>query len=126
MNAARRQALQRLGEAGVAAAAMATGFFASAGSDAPRRAIEIEARRFRFTPSEIRVRRGEGVVLMVTAIDFTHGFSLPDFGVRRDLVPGQAVAVTLDPDRVGRFTFLCDNFCGGGHEDMNGTLVVEA
>jgi cytochrome c oxidase subunit 2 len=34
--------------------------------------------------------------------------------------------VTLTPDKAGSFTFFCDIFCGDGHEDMEGTLVVEA
>jgi heme/copper-type cytochrome/quinol oxidase subunit 2 len=28
------------------------------------------------------------------------------------------------PDRAGSFTFLCDVFCGSGHENMSGTLNV--
>jgi len=32
--------------------------------------------------------------------------------------------VRVVPEKAGRFTFLCDNFCGDGHEDMNGVIVV--
>jgi cytochrome c oxidase subunit 2 len=28
------------------------------------------------------------------------------------------------PDKSGKFTFLCDVFCGEGHEEMSGTLTV--
>ena len=28
-------------------------------------------------------------------------------------------------DKAGRFDFLCDVFCGDGHEDMSGTLIVD-
>ena len=31
----------------------------------------------------------------------------------------------MRPDRAGRFVFLCDNFCGEGHDRMTGFLVVE-
>jgi cytochrome c oxidase subunit 2 len=34
--------------------------------------------------------------------------------------------VRLMPDKVGTFTFLCDVFCGSGHETMNGTITVVA
>jgi cytochrome c oxidase subunit II len=30
----------------------------------------------------------------------------------------------LTPDKTGTFTFACDVFCGSGHEDMTGTLIV--
>ena len=41
-------------------------------------------------------------------------------------VPGQETRVDLTPDKVGTFSFHCDVFCGDGHEDMEGTLIVEA
>jgi cytochrome c oxidase subunit 2 len=34
------------------------------------------------------------------------------------------VEVTFTPDRAGRFVFLCDNFCGEGHDRMTGFLLV--
>ena len=54
------------------------------------------------------------------------GFSVPDFNVRADIVPGQVARVRLTPDKAGTFTFLCDIFCGSGHETMSGTMVVTA
>jgi cytochrome c oxidase subunit 2 len=52
------------------------------------------------------------------------GFNLPDFNVRADIVPGKVATVKLTPDKTGTFTFLCDIFCGEGHETMAGQLVV--
>jgi len=117
----RRAALIRIG--GV----IATGFMATAprAQDKAGRVIEIEARRFRYTPNVIVVKRGEVVTLAFRSLDFIHGFSLPDFGIRADLIPGRVTQVRLQPMQTGRFTFLCDNFCGDGHEEMNGTLIVE-
>ena len=90
------------------------------------RIIRIEAKRFAYTPNEITVRQGEQVMLELTAIDFVHGFNLPDFKIRTDIRPGMPTRLPLRPTTAGRYTFLCDNFCGGGHESMNGTLIVEA
>jgi cytochrome c oxidase subunit 2 len=91
---------------------------------ATQRRIEILARKFEFVPAEIPVRAGEAITLVVTAADFVHGFTMPDFGVRRDLVPGKAVEMTITPRTAGRFHYLCDNFCGEGHDRMSGILVV--
>jgi cytochrome c oxidase subunit 2 len=66
------------------------------------------------------------VTLALKAIDFTHGFFIPDLNVRTDLIPGRAVTLKLKLDRPGRYAFLCDNFCGDGHEQMSGLLVVQA
>lgn len=90
------------------------------------RVIQIEARKFRFAPNVIEMKMGETVVLELTAQDFPHGFSVPDFKIREDLIMGKPVRVTLKADKVGKFGFLCDNFCGSGHEEMAGTIIVKA
>lgn len=86
--------------------------------------IHMTARKFAYEPSEITVRKGEPVVLEITSLDRDHGFHLDAFGVRADVKPGQVTRVRLVPDRVGRFEFACDVFCGSGHEEMSGELVV--
>jgi cytochrome c oxidase subunit 2 len=88
------------------------------------RVIRIVAKKFVYVPAEIRVKTGEAVELQLTAPEVPMGFSLPDFGLRADVMPGKVAKVRLTPDKAGTFTFLCDVFCGTGHEDMNGTLVV--
>ena len=93
---------------------------------AKERLIKIEARKFRFAPNVIELKKGEAVVLELTALDFPHGFSLPDFKIRADLVMGKPVQVKLKPETAGQFGFLCDNFCGSGHEEMAGTIIVKA
>ncbi len=89
-------------------------------------AIKILARRFTYTPNKLSLKKGVPVVLELTTADVLMGFSAPDFDVRADIVPGQVAKVRLVPDKVGTFTFLCDVFCGSGHETMNGTITVVA
>ncbi len=108
------------------AAALMTGRRALAQQAAAPREIAITAQRFHYTPDEVSLKLGETVVLEVTALDFTHGFSIPELGVRADLIPGRAVRVTITPTRSGIVPFLCDNFCGDGHEQMSGRLLVSA
>ena len=88
--------------------------------------VSVAASRFEFTPDTVKVKVGQPVTLVLTSLDRIHGFKMPDFGLRTDIVPGQETRVTLTPDKAGSFTFFCDVFCGDGHEDMEGTLVVEA
>ena len=54
------------------------------------------------------------------------GFNIPALKLRTDIVPGQIARLRLTPAQVGSYDFLCDNFCGDGHEDMNGRLIVVA
>ena len=108
-----------------AAGALALGSVAALALAQPKeRVIKVVAKKFEFVPREIRVKRGETVVLQFTAPEVPMGFSLPDFGLRADIVPGKVATLRLTPDKAGSFEFLCDVFCGSGHEEMSGTLVV--
>ena len=120
---ARRFAAQLLA---TAAACSALGYLgAGAAFSQSGERIQLTARKFAFSQPEIRVKKGRQVTLELTAEDFAHGFSVPDFGVRADLIPGKTVSVTFTPDRAGKFHFLCDNFCGDDHDSMSGFLIVE-
>ncbi len=88
------------------------------------RVIKVVAKKFVFVPEEIRVAKGETVVLQFTAPEVPMGFNLADFNARVDIVPGKVATLRLTPDQAGSFIFLCDVFCGSGHEDMSGTLIV--
>jgi cytochrome c oxidase subunit 2 len=88
------------------------------------RVIKITARKFEYSPAEVHIRRGEHVVLELTSLDRKHGFKLPELGIRADVAPGGTARVEVTAEKAGRFPFACDVFCGDGHEDMTGTLVV--
>ena len=86
--------------------------------------IKITAKKFDFTPSELTVKKGAPVALELTSTDRVHGFSLPDLKLTARIEPGKVTRVTFTPDRAGEFTFSCNIFCGSGHEDMAGRLIV--
>ncbi len=86
--------------------------------------IKITAKRFNYTPGEVTLKKGVPVVLEFKTLDVFMGFNLPDFNVRADIVPGKVTRLRLVPDKTGTFVFLCDVFCGSGHEEMNGKLTV--
>lgn len=117
--------LARRWKLAAAAAVLATGIAAAYVSAAPaEQVIRVVAKRFDYTPGEIRLKKGVPVMLEFTTQDVVMGFSAPDFKTRADILPGQVARVRLVPDKTGRFEFHCDIFCGTGHEDMAGTLVV--
>lgn len=87
--------------------------------------VKIVAQRFHYTPGEFRVKASAPVVLEFTSLDFVHGFNMPDLKVRADLVPGKVTRVPLPAAKPGTYDFVCDNFCGDGHEQMHGRMIVE-
>ena len=86
--------------------------------------IKVSVKKFEYSVREITVRKGTPVVIEITSEDRLHGFSLPAFGVRGDVAPGEVTRIAFTPDKVGMFEYLCDIFCGEGHEDVTGTLIV--
>lgn len=90
------------------------------------RVIAVTAHRFEFVPAEIPLTAGESVVVEVTSLDFVHGMNIPDLKQRFDLVPGRVTRIAITPTAPGVIDFVCDNFCGDGHEEMHGRFVVHA
>ena len=88
--------------------------------------IKIIAQKFKYTPNQIVLKKGQTTVLEFTSVDFVHGFNLPDLKIRADLIPGRVTKVELKIDKEGVYEFLCDNFCGDGHEEMSGKITVKA
>ena len=88
------------------------------------RVIQITAKKFEFSPDSITLKKGEPVVFEISSGDRKHGFSLRAFGIRSDVLPGKVSRIRFTPDKTGKFTFSCDVFCGEGHEEMTGTVVV--
>ncbi len=91
----------------------------------PVKEIVIQAKSWEFIPPVITVKQGDSVALKITSIDVDHGFMLPDFGVDVKLKPGKTETATFTADKKGEFTFFCNVFCGAGHKDMKGKLIVE-
>ena len=86
--------------------------------------IRITTKKFAYSPPQLVLKKGEPVVLELTSQDREHGFRLAELGIRADVKPGAPTRVRLVPQQTGRFGFECDVFCGSGHEEMAGEIVV--
>ena len=95
-------------------------------ADQPDQVIKVTAKKFEYSPNEIRIKKGVPVVLEFTSLDRVHGFTIPDLGgVRATIEPGKATRVTIMAPKAGTYEFHCDLFCGEGHEGMTGRIIVE-
>jgi cytochrome c oxidase subunit 2 len=108
------------------ASAVVSGLLIYTGANAVpvERVIHITAKNFQFNPDSITLKKGEPVVFEISSGDRKHGFSLRAFGLRSDVLPGKVSRIRFTPDKTGKFTFSCDVFCGDGHEEMTGTVIV--
>src|SRR5712692_7060169 len=87
--------------------------------------IKITARRFEFDPRTITVQKGQPVKLVITSADVDHGFAIKEFGINETIKAHKTQTIQFTPDKAGHFKFYCTVYCGEGHEDMFGELVVE-
>ncbi len=88
--------------------------------------VKITAKKFEYTPNEIRIKKGVPVILEFTSLDRVHGFTIPDLGgIRATIEPGKVTRVRIVAPRAGTYEFHCDIFCGDGHEGMTGKIIVE-
>lgn len=106
--------------------------------------IAVAAKKFDFTPAEIRVKVGTHVRLIVTSTDRDHGVEISPIadGADKNAEPGlkfdasvtkldfklpkdQAVPIEFTAAQPGTYSFKCSVLCGMGHRNMKGQIVVE-
>ncbi|MHB8753874.1 MAG: cupredoxin domain-containing protein [Candidatus Acidiferrales bacterium] len=104
--------------------------------------INMTAKKYKFTPSPIHVKKGTKVELRITATDHNHGFKInvyPDgatasgapglaFTTPHDcwkLKKGQTTTIEFVAQTAGSYPFKCCVFCGFGHMGMKGELIVD-
>jgi cytochrome c oxidase subunit 2 len=92
-------------------------------SDNPK-VIEITAKKFEFSPSEITIKKGEPVILRLTSADRVHGFMSKPLKIDTDIADGKTTDVAVNPDTAGNFTVICDHYCGTGHGNMKMKVTV--
>ena len=97
-----------------------------AAASAPRE-VPVVAKRFTFEPARVEVKEGERIRLVVTSDDGVHGLEIKKFKVNKK-IPRGGDKVTIDfvASAPGEYPILCSEYCGNGHEEMRGTLVVAA
>jgi len=85
----------------------------------------IVAKQFVFEPGIIVVDKGDRVRLHVSSSDVTHGISIPDFGVNATIKIGIPQTVEFVASKTGTYGIFCSEYCGAGHPNMKGTLIVK-
>ncbi len=85
------------------------------------------------TSNELHVPSGTQLDLHLNALDVLHSFWVPEWGIKRDLVPGSDLpggddidnTVRVTPDVEGTYSVVCTELCGWGHATMRAAAVVE-
>jgi len=73
---------------------------------------------------ELHIPVGRAIRLTMTSEDVIHSFYLPEFRVKRDVLPGRYTSLWFTATRPGRYHLFCSEYCGTKHSAMIGTVIV--
>jgi cytochrome c oxidase subunit 2 len=75
--------------------------------------------------AELHLPVNQSYKFVLRSKDVLHNFTVPQFRVKMDLVPGMTPYAWLKPTRTGRFDIMCEELCGVAHFAMRGAVVVD-
>ena len=88
--------------------------------------FNVVAYQYGFEPSTITVKKGDRVKITFTSRDVNHGVMIPDFGKATPVfTKGQSQTIEFIADKSGTFEYSCSVYCGDGHSDMIGAIIVQ-
>jgi cytochrome c oxidase subunit 2 len=88
--------------------------------------VRMVAARYAFYPQMIEVPVDTPVTFRITSPDVLHGVHVPFTNMSTMVVPGYISEVNTTFRREGEAQFLCDEYCGLGHDYMWSKLRVVA
>ena len=94
--------------------------------------IQVDAQRWKWlftypnghVDENLHVPVDTPIGLTMTSEDVIHSFFVPDFRLKRDIVPGRYNKAWFRATSPGEHALLCAEYCGTGHSDMGAMIIV--
>jgi cytochrome c oxidase subunit 2 len=99
--------------------------------------VDITAQQFKWSfeypdegivSNELHVPPDKQVDFDMTALDVIHSFWVPEWRMKKDVVPGITTSVSATPkdpgDEAANWSLVCTEYCGTGHSTMRTPVVV--
>lgn len=86
--------------------------------------VHVIAVQFAYFPGEIEVPANSTVTFRLTSEDVIHSFSVVGTNANTMIIPGEVASLTVETEEPGEYGIICSEYCGAGHHDMEGKLVV--
>ena len=74
--------------------------------------------------NNLHVPTGQPIQLTMISQDVFHSFSIPDFRVKREVIPGRYSTVWFEATTPGTYHIFCTQYCGTKHSGMIGEVTV--
>ena len=90
----------------------------------PKEDVYMLGRLWQWSPV-LKLKKGETYRLHLSSLDLVHGFSIFPLNLNFMVLPGYDYVLTVTPTTTGEFYVVCNEFCGIGHHQMVGKILVE-
>ncbi len=75
--------------------------------------------------SELHMPVGRDVFFDLQSNDVIHGFWIPEFRIKQDIIPGRTTRIRLTTREAGKYMLECTMLCGTYHGAMRVAVIVE-
>lgn len=86
--------------------------------------VHYLAKMWSFEPQKIVIPTGSTVDFFLASKDVTHGFHINKTNINLLAVPGVINKSSHTFDKPGTYPIICHEYCGLGHENMHGEIIV--
>lgn len=86
--------------------------------------VVLVAARYGFFPQQIELPANTPVTFRMASADVLHGVHVPKTNIATMIVPGYVSEVHTEVPRPGKYSLLCNEYCGLGHDQMWSRLIV--
>ena len=77
-----------------------------------------------YVDGELHVPKDTAIKLTMSSQDVIHSFFVPNFRVKRDVIPGRYTQLWFTPLVAGTYDVFCAEYCGTNHSGMLTKVVV--
>jgi cytochrome c oxidase subunit II len=77
------------------------------------------------TSTELHLPINQPVHLMLQSEDVVHGFYVPNFRIKQDIIPNETIAFKFTPNRIGQYTLYDSQFSGTYFALMKAKVFVD-
>ncbi len=76
------------------------------------------------TADTLFLPQGRPIKCLLSSVDVIHGFYIPAFREKQDVIPGRVRYLMLYPEKIGNYEITCSQYCGLDHALMMTRLIV--
>jgi cytochrome c oxidase subunit 2 len=86
--------------------------------------LTVIAQAFTFVPNEVVVPAGAEITFFLTSRDVLHSYQVQFTTINVNLIPGEVATLRYTFREPGEHLVICGQYCGIGHHNMLGRLIV--